>query len=185
MDEGMEWEREREVERGIEQTGGRKGQKERIPARSPPAFVLGTLGPDSPWILWHTLVLLNLHVCQQAFNVFKTWKMFKGNHNSSEMGLLKALSCSFFLANLRAPQHTRAILLMPIKLYISINVKKVYIFPKLKKENDVEWTLIYTPNKCLRSFTINNLSEIKWPVFCLHCCYSGKWGKLGSNIFHN
>lgn len=48
MDEGMEWEREREVERGIEQTGGRKGQKERIPARSPPAFVLSTLGPDSP-----------------------------------------------------------------------------------------------------------------------------------------
>lgn len=50
---------------------------------------------DSPWILWNALVLLNLHVCQQAFNVFKTWMMFKGRYNSSEIGLLKALSCSF------------------------------------------------------------------------------------------
>lgn len=50
---------------------------------------------DSPWILWNTLVPLNLHVCQQAFNVFKTWMMFKGRYNSSEIGLLKALSCSF------------------------------------------------------------------------------------------
>jgi len=33
----------------------------------------------SAWILWNALVLLNLHVCQQAFNVFKSWKMFKGN----------------------------------------------------------------------------------------------------------
>lgn len=27
---------------------------------------------------WNAGALVNLHVCQQAFNVFKSWKMFKG-----------------------------------------------------------------------------------------------------------
>lgn len=67
----------------------------------------------------------------------------KETHNSFEIGLLKVLSRSFSLANLTAPQHATAILLMPIKLCISIKTA-FKVSPFLYKiKNNIEWLTIY------------------------------------------
>lgn len=54
----------------------------RLPALLLRADTLSFVPPPLAFIhrefFWNASALVNLHVCQQAFNVFKSWKMFKG-----------------------------------------------------------------------------------------------------------
>lgn len=101
---------------------------------------LGIIRHEFFGTLWYCLIYMYANRLLMYLNL---GRCSKETHNSSEIGLLKVLSRSFSLANLTAPQHATAILLMPIKLCISIKTA-FKVSPFLYKiKNNIEWLTIY------------------------------------------
>lgn len=141
---------------------------------------LGIIRHEFFGTLWYCLIYMYANRLLMYLNL---GRCSKETHNSSEIGLLKVLSRSFSLANLTAPQHATAILLMPIKLCISIKTAfKVSPF-SYKIKNNIECLTIYNLKQMsLELFTYRLLQGNKAPFLRRFRRRSGEPGKRWEEI---